>query len=116
MRVGREGTLPYRELLQQMQPTAIAQNEMVLNTLDSGIRGREALLSRKLDDVIIADSFRRVYYLHAFEGAVVFTRLDFVNFGPRGWHVSAVFFGSTWENVAAGLTPGFQPTPETSAP
>jgi len=109
-RVANEGMAPISDVLRRMSPESLAQSQPVITTFEGAIGGDPALNWQRVEDVTLSGMLRRIYYIHVFEGTVLFTRFDFVNAGARGWYMSSIFFGSTWDNVSSGLTPSFIPT------
>ena len=86
----------------------ISAIEGALMLFERGIQNKEARSWNEIEDVALRDQLGAIYYLHVFEDVTyLFTRQDFVRTGPRTRSLTALTFGSQWNQVAVATTPGF---------
>jgi hypothetical protein len=116
--VSTQGTDPIRATMQQLNGGAELpiQLDAAFTIYERQIANQDAQTWRKIEDLTLSDSVRKIYYLHVFNGAPLFTRYDFVNAGRQGWLLTGVFFASAWDQVASPVTPGFASSLQSSSP
>jgi hypothetical protein len=116
VRISREGMTPVREVFARMAQVT-PQVSQAVDTLDTAIGGRPARSWQLIEDVTLSNTIRKIYYLHAFDGTLLFTRLDYVREGDT-WYFVGFYFANNWELVASPTTPGFHSTnaPTNEAP
>ena len=107
-RVAGSGVAAIREEFARMGQTN-QQIEQALATIDTGIAGRRPRSWRMIEDTTLSDTVRNIYYLHAYEGTLLFTRLDYIRDGDT-WYFIGYYFANSWQMVASPTTPGFQPS------
>jgi hypothetical protein len=112
-RIAESGVATIREEFARIGQTN-QQIETALTTIDTAIGGRPPLSWRMIEDVTLSDTVRNIYYLHTYQGTLLFTRLDFVREGGT-WYFVGYYFANNWQMVASPTTPGFQPSTPVAA-
>jgi hypothetical protein len=113
LEITRDRMQPVRRALQQMLGAEQLNTDMEasLITFERWLGNSPSEEVTKLEDISLAGTLRRIYYLNTFEGKLVFTRYDFVR-TQRGWVLSGITFGSSWNSISANpLSPGWTVTP-----
>lgn len=108
LRISRERMAPIRDVFQQMmgaQPID-PTNEAVVVTYERYLDGLTIDQFTELEDAALNNTLRRIYYVHSFNGRYLFTRFDFIR-DSRGWHLTSLAFGSSWQMVATQSSPGW---------
>lgn len=108
----RDHMQPLRRTMQQMLGTEQLNSDIEASiiTLERWLADAPSEEVTKLEDIQLAGTLRRIYYLNAYTGRLIFTRYDFVR-TPGGWLLTGVNFGSSWNGVNANtLSPGWQVT------
>lgn len=108
LRISRERMAPIREIFQQMLSAEVLDptNETAVVTYERYLDGMTIDQFSELEDVALNNTLRRIYYLHSFNGRYLFTRFDFIR-DSRGWALTALSFGSSYQMVAAQSSPGW---------
>lgn len=112
LEISRGRMQPVRRALQQMLSTEQLNTDVEASiiTFERWLGDAPSQEITKLEDVSLAGTLRRIYYLNTFQGRLVFTRFDFVR-THDGWMLSGLTFGSSWNNVNANpLSPGWTVT------
>jgi|CXWL01.1.fsa_nt_gi hypothetical protein len=112
LETSRDGMTALRRTLQRMLGTERLNSDIEVSivTLERWLADAPSQEITKLEDVSLAGTLRRIYYLNTFEGRLIFTRYDFTR-TPSGWMLTGLTFGSSWNTVNANpLTPGWTVT------
>jgi len=106
------GVRPIREAFLQL----LGPGAQMPADVDAGLRVYEnpdmikpALMSRVVEDVVLADTFRVIYLYNYYGGNYwIFTRLEFVRISTDEWTLSRLAFADRWAHVVLQTTPSFQ--------
>ena len=108
LRISRERMAPIREVFLQFLGADVLDptNEAAVVTYERFLEGMAIDQFSEIEDAALSNTIRRIYYLHSFSGRYLFTRYDFVR-DSRGWNLTGVSFGSSWQQVAGQSSPGW---------
>jgi hypothetical protein len=112
LEISRDQMRPLRRTLQQLLGAEQLNSDVEVSivTFERWLGDARSEEVTKLEDISLAGTLRRIYYLNTFTGKLVFTRYDFVRM-PGGWILSGVTFGSSWNSVNANtISPGWTAT------
>lgn len=105
------GVLPIRETFAQLigaEATVSGDVEASLRVYEHPEMIKPARVSRVIEDVALADTFRVIYLYHYYGGNFwIFTRLEFVRVSPTEWTLSRLAFADRWPNIVLTTSPGF---------
>lgn len=110
--VMRDRMTPLRRTLLQMLGTAelSADLEVAFSQMERFLGTTAGAQPIELEDISLAGTLRRIYYLNPFGNSFLFTRYDFIR-GPDGWVLTGITFGTSWNQVnATPVTPGWTVT------
>jgi hypothetical protein len=114
------GIQPIRDAFQAMlgaETPLAAELEASLHVYEHPDMIKPAVVSRVLDDVSAADTYRVIYLYHYYGGNFwVFTRLEFVRISMTEWALQRMAFADQWKNVVLTTTPGFGAPPQSREP
>jgi hypothetical protein len=99
---------PIRQVFQQLLGSEVLDptSETAVVTYERYLEGMTIDQFSELEDAALNNTIRRIYYLHSFNGRYLFTRFDFIR-DSRGWNLTGISFGSSWQLVAAQSSPGW---------
>lgn len=110
--IAAEGMTPLRRTFDQFGPGATADRvnlEGALVAFDRAIGEQDAIRWSKIEDLMLGDEVRTIYFLHVFDNnTYLFTRYDFVRVGPRTWNLIGATFGGQWSQVVLPTTPSYR--------
>lgn len=106
--ISRERMAPIRQVFQQLLGSEVLDptSETAVVTYERYLEGMTIDQFSELDDAALNNTIRRIYYLHSFNGRYLFTRFDFIR-DSRGWNLTGISFGSSWQLVATQSSPGW---------